>query len=130
MHSGSVELVHEAVDCFRREDWEGLGALIAPDAVMTPFEGWPDPGPFLGREAHIREYKRLADAIRRTEIVSVDDVVGYEDWVVVHFRSIGEESEGDIPVGEFIAVHRFEAGLFAESHYRFDRDAAFAAAGL
>jgi hypothetical protein len=31
---------------------------------------------------------------------------------------------------EFTGVHRFENGLFAESHYRLDRDAALTAAGL
>ena len=130
MHRGSVELVHDAVDFFLRGDWESLGALIAPDAVLTPLEGWPEPGPFVGPEAHIREYRRLAEAAGRTEIVSVNDVVGHEDWVVAHFRAVDDEAGlVNLSTG-FTVVHRLEAGLFAESHYRFDRDAALAAAGL
>jgi hypothetical protein len=31
---------------------------------------------------------------------------------------------------EFVGVHRFENDRFVESHYRIDRDAAFAAARL
>jgi hypothetical protein len=63
--------------------------------------------------------------------IAVSDVVNYEEWVVARYRGVGDPSETDEPVEmEFTGVHRFEGNLFAESHYRFDRDAALAAAGL
>jgi SnoaL-like protein len=130
MFRGYVQLVHEAVRCFQRQDWEELQAMIAPDAIMTPIENWPDPGPFAGPEVSIREYKRLRELFRGIEI-TVGDVVSYEKWVVARYRGVSDPSATDEPVEmEFTGVHRFEGNLFAESHYRFDRDAALAAAGL
>lgn len=127
---GYVQLVNEAVRCFQHEDWDGLQGMIAPDAITTPIENWPEPGPFVGPSVGIREYKRLRELFRGIEI-SVSDVVSYEEWVVARYRGVSDPSETDEPVElEFIGVHRFEGNLFAESHYRFDRDAALAAAGL
>ncbi len=125
-----VQLVHDAFDCFDGGDWERLRPLIAADNVMTPPEFWPDPGPFIGPEASIREYQRLFEMFRGIE-VSVSNIVSHENWVIAHYRGVLEVEMPDFPKElEFTGVHRFEDGLFAESHYRFDRDAALAAAGL
>jgi ketosteroid isomerase-like protein len=130
MAAGKVQLVREAFRCFDSGDWEKLRTLIAPDAVMTPLEIWPDPGPFIGPEASIREYQRLFQLFRGIE-VSVNTLVGHDEWAVAHYRGAGAESEPGLPDElEFTGVHRFENDLFAESHYRLDRDTALAAAGL
>jgi ketosteroid isomerase-like protein len=130
MFRGYVQLVHEAFDCFDRGDWDRLRPLIAPDSVMTPPEMWPDPGPFIGPDESIREYKRLFEMFRGIE-VTVGNIVSHEELVVAHYRGVMEVEMPDLPNElDFTGVHRFENDLFAESHYRLDRDAAFAAAGL
>jgi ketosteroid isomerase-like protein len=125
-----VQLVHEAFDCFDSDDWDRLRTLIADDNVMTPPEIWPDRGPFIGPDASIREYQRLFQLFRGIE-VSVSNIVSHESWVIAHYRGVTEGDDPSLPAElEFTGVHRFENGLFAESHYRLDRDAALAAAGL
>ena len=125
-----VQLVHEAFDCFDSDDWDRLRTLIADDNVMTPPEIWPDRGPFIGPDASVREYQRLFELFRGIE-VSVSDIVSHESWVIAHYRGVIEGDDSGRPAElEFTGVHRFENGLFAESHYRLDRDAALAAAGL
>ena len=96
---------------------------------MTPLETWPDPGPYVGPDASIREYRRLFELFRGID-VSVSNIVSHESWVIAHYRGVieGEGVEGREL--EFTGVHRFENDLFVESHYRLDRDAALAAAGL
>ena len=94
---------------------------------MTPLETWPDPGPYIGPDASIREYQRLFDLFRGIE-VSVSNIVSHESWVIAHYRGV---IEGDEPVEmEFTGVNRFADDQFAESHYRLERDKALAAAGL
>jgi hypothetical protein len=125
-----VQLVHEAFECFDSGEWERLRPLIAADNVMTPPELWPDPGPYIGPDASIREYRRLFEMFRGIE-VSVSNIVSHENWVIAHYRGVLEVEMPDFPKElEFTGVHRFQDGLFAESHYRLDRDAALAAAGL
>jgi hypothetical protein len=130
MFRGYVQLVHEAFDCFDRGDWERLRPLIAEDNVMTPLEIWPDPGPFVGPDESIREYRRLFELFRGIK-VSVGDIVSHEEWVVAHYSGVMKVEVPDIPKQlDFVGVHRFQNDRFVESHYRLDRDAAFAAAGL
>jgi hypothetical protein len=125
-----VHLVHEAFECFDTGEWERLRPLIAEDNVMTPPEIWPDRGPFIGPDASIREYQRLFEMFRGIE-VSVGSIVSHESWVIAHYRGVVEGEGPDLPMElEFTGVHHFENELFAESHYRLDRDAALSAAGL
>jgi SnoaL-like domain len=125
-----VHLVHEAFECFDTGEWDRLRPLIAEDNVMTPPEIWPDRGPFIGPDASIAEYKRLFEMFRGIE-VSVGDIVSHESWVIAHYRGVVEGEGPDLPMElEFTGVHRFENELFAESHYRLERDAALSAAGL
>jgi hypothetical protein len=50
--------------------------------------------------------------------------------VIAHYRGVVEGEGLEPQEMEFTGVHRFENDLFAESHYRLDRDTALAAAGL
>ena len=124
-----VHLVHEAFECFDTGDWDRLRPLIAEDNVMTPLESWPDPGPYIGADASIREYQRLFEMFRGIE-VTVSNIVSHESWVIAHYRGVIEGEGAEAQEMDFIGVHRFEDELFAESHYRLDRDGALAAAGL
>jgi ketosteroid isomerase-like protein len=130
MFRGYVQLVHEAFDCFDRGDWDRLRPLIAEDNVMTPLEIWPDPGPFVGPDESIREYRRLFELFRGIK-VSVSDIVSHEEWVVAHYSGVMRVEVPDVPKElDFVGVHRFQKDRFVESHYRLDRDAAFTAAGF
>jgi hypothetical protein len=125
-----VSLVHEAFECFDTGEWDRLRPLIANDNVMTPPEIWPDRGPFIGPDASIREYQRLFEMFRGID-VSVSNIVSHESWVIAHYRGVVEGKGPGLPMElEFTGVHRFEDEIFAESHYRIERDAALAAAGL
>jgi hypothetical protein len=130
MSQENVEIVLGGLQRFderRRPDpdlWHEDGLLTAPD-------GWPEPGPFKGRAAIMRQFERLiADysavwtSVRRV-------VVETEDWIVVEFRwhtrgaSSGIESTWDM-AGAF----RLKDRRFIEVHYRWSREAALEAAGL
>jgi ketosteroid isomerase-like protein len=40
-------------------DMEGLRDLYDDEVVLQPQEGWPEPGPFVGRDAVFRQFERL-----------------------------------------------------------------------
>jgi ketosteroid isomerase-like protein len=124
-----VNLVHEAFECFDTGEWDRLRPLIADDNVMTPPEIWPDPGPYIGADASIREYQRLFEMFRGID-VSVRNIVSHETCVIAHYRGVIEGDAVEAQEIQFTGVHRFENELFVESHYRLDRDGALSAAGL
>jgi ketosteroid isomerase-like protein len=111
-------------------DIEGIAALMHPEITATATPGWPEPGPFVGRDAALAEVKRLIDwgEVRFTDIEVLADE---GDWIVVayrwHVRAAGSGIETHLDVA--VAV-RVKEGRVIEWHNRWSRDEALEAAGL
>ena len=45
----------------RHRRYGGASELYTPDAIAIAMEGWPETGPFEGREVVIRQYARLQE---------------------------------------------------------------------
>ena len=127
---GDIEVVRESARCFERGDWEGLRALTAPDALMTPLENWPEPGPFRGREAVVGEFQRLIESFEDSQI-SIEAITEDGDWIIGRYTWTVRGTGSDVPMEvRFTGVLRVKDGQVVESHFRFDHRAALEAAGL
>ena len=65
MSQENVEIVRAAYETWNAGDVDALRELHDPDVIIvrTP-EGWPEPGPFVGREAVMRQFEQLRDLQR------------------------------------------------------------------
>jgi ketosteroid isomerase-like protein len=130
MSHENVELVLETLRLAEAKDVEGYAALIHPEITATAASGWPEPGPFVGRDAALAELKRLTDwgEIRFTDI---DVVADQGDWVVVayrwHMRGAGSGIATHFDVA---AAARVKEGRIIEWHNRWSREEALEVAGL
>jgi SnoaL-like domain len=129
MSEENVELVLES---FRLDpnDLEARAALFHPEITATAVPGWPEPGPFVGRDAVLAETKRLTDwgGIRFTDI---DLVADEGDWVVVAYRwHVRGAGSGIATHLDVVTAIRVKEGRFIEWHNRWSRDDALEAAGL
>jgi len=61
------------------------GELFHPDVIMRSPEGWPEPGPQVGREAVMRFIEQLRDAWHTDTLDVIGDFVPVADHVVVRF---------------------------------------------
>ena len=61
MSQENVELVLESFRLAEADDVEGLAALFHPEITATAVPEWPEPGPFVGRDALLAELKRLTE---------------------------------------------------------------------
>jgi ketosteroid isomerase-like protein len=59
MSEENVEIVMESFRRFDPNDLEEWAELVHPESRVTAPEGWPEPGPFVGRTAIIRQFKRI-----------------------------------------------------------------------
>jgi ketosteroid isomerase-like protein len=130
----SQENVEVAMETFRRfnpKDLENWAALWHPEGRATPAKGWPEPGPFVGRDAIVRQFERLfADwSEYRNEEIEVAADSG--DWVVVTWslRTRGAASGLESQI-DLAAAMRVQDGRIIEGHFRWNRDEALEAAGL
>jgi ketosteroid isomerase-like protein len=66
MSQENVELARRAIEAFNAGDWEVVREVFDPDviiprAVERAVEDWPEPAPFVGREAVMRQWQRSAE---------------------------------------------------------------------
>ena len=58
MSQENVEIVRAGFERWNAGDMDAFRELLDPDMILRNPEGWPEPGPFVGREAVIRQWKQ------------------------------------------------------------------------
>ena len=130
MSRENVEIVMEGIRRFESFDLDGVTRLWHPDSRMTGPEGWPEPGPFEGRDAVVGQFRRLGDWGRQ-RVSDVEVVTDRADWVVVTFRwEVEGDKSGAETVASFAGAYRVEDGQMTEAHFRRTPAEALEAAGL
>jgi ketosteroid isomerase-like protein len=129
MSRENVEIVRRMLAAFNAEDMDAFGEIFDPHVVMRMAEGWPEPGPFLGREAVLREVDQLretwdADALRVT-----GDFIDVGDRVVVRliWRAVGHGPQADM---DFSGVYTLRHGRVIAIDQFWEHEQALKAVGL
>ncbi|MEZ5156432.1 MAG: nuclear transport factor 2 family protein [Solirubrobacterales bacterium] len=98
MSEENVEVVRAAYESWNKGDMDAFRELFHPDVVARPPEGWPEPGPFVGREALMREWHQLRTTWDADTVEPISDFVGAADRVLVRqvWRGIGQGPQANI----------------------------------
>jgi len=130
MSDENVEIILETTRLFDAGDFNAARKFLHPDSVLTPPDGWPEAGPFIGRDAVIAQYEQIW-AQFEAQAIKVKNVAARGDWVILDYewKVRGAGSGVDVEF-DVTAVSRFEGGLIREAHHRWDHDKAIEAAGL
>ena len=59
MSQENVAHLTAALEAWNAGDMDALREIHDPDAVLRMPDGWPEPGPFVGREAIMRQFELL-----------------------------------------------------------------------
>lgn len=130
MSEENVEVVLELFRDFDPSDPD-WAAVWDPDSRTTPAIGWPEPGPFVGREAVIRQFQRLLDDWSESRFEQVEVIADREGWVVVTWRWLTRGAASGIEAQfDVAAAFSVEDGRVKEGHFRWNADEALEAAGL
>jgi ketosteroid isomerase-like protein len=106
MSQENVEVVRRGLDAWNAGDMDGVSAVYDADAVMRGLEGWPEPGPFVGRDAVMRQWERLRESFDADTLEPVGEIIDAGDRVVarVTWRGSGRGPEMDM---EATSVYTF-----------------------
>jgi ketosteroid isomerase-like protein len=85
MSQENVEIVRAAFDAWNAGDMDGFFEPNDPDVVWRTAAGWPEPGPYFGREAVMRFVGQLRDTWDADALEPVGDFIGVADHVLVRF---------------------------------------------
>jgi len=129
MSQENVEVVRAAYAAWNAGDMDAMRELLDPDIVWRPPEGWPEPGPFVGREAVIRWFDQLRETYDAYVTELVGDVIDTADRVVVRQIWHGE-GQGPETSLESTTVATVQTGRIIGVEQFWDRAEALEAVGL
>ena len=114
----NVEIVRALLDAFNAPDMDAFREGHDPDAVWRPADGWPEPGPIMGRDALMRYLEQLRDTWHADALKPLGDFIDAGDRVVVRFiwHGVGYGPESNI---EFTGVFTVRKGRISNTEFFF-----------
>ena len=110
-------------------DMDAFGELLAPDVVLRLPEGWPEPGPYVGREAAMRQYAQNREVFEADWLEPITDVIDAGDRVLVRliWHGAGQGPESAL---EWTTICTVRDGSIISIDYFWDHTEALEAVGL
>ncbi len=129
MSQENVEVVRTAFAAWNAGDMDTLRELYDLDVITRSLEGWPEPGPFVGRDAVMRQFERLRATWDADGVEPISDFIDAGERVVVrtvwHGAGVGPEANL-----EFTHVYTVRRRRVVFLEYFWDHAEALEAAGL
>ena len=129
MSRENAETVRAALAAWNAGDMDAVRELYDPDAVVRPPDGWPEPGPYFGREAAMRWFQQVREAWDADVLEWIGDFIDVGDRVAVRFdwRTAGRGPDANIVVTGIYTVRK---GRILSLEFFWDHAEALEALGL
>jgi ketosteroid isomerase-like protein len=108
MSQENVEVIKAAYEAWNTGDMDAFRELYDPDVIMRPPERWPEPGPFVGREALMRQFGQLREVWDADALEVTGDFIEVADRVVVRqiWRGAGYGPGADIEMTNVVTMRK------------------------
>jgi ketosteroid isomerase-like protein len=128
MSQENVEIVRSAIAWWNEENMDAISDGLDQNVVATPLQGWPEQGPFVGRDAVMAWYGQVREA---WDIDTVEAIrfVDAGDRVLVRVRWHGT-GQGPQSTMEFTAVYTLRMGRIVFVEFFWDHAEALVTLGL
>ncbi len=129
MAQENIGVVRRTFAAWNAGDMDALRELHDPDVIVRAPKGWPEPGPFVGREAVMRQFEQMRRTWDADAIEVLGDFVVAGDRVLVRYawRGVGQGPEARV---ELTWVGTVRKGKILNIEYLWDHAEALEAAGL
>jgi ketosteroid isomerase-like protein len=127
MSQENVEVVRDYFRAWNAGDMEAVRELYDPDAVIEVAPDWPEPGPFVGRDAVMQQLSQARAAFETDSAELLSDTVGDRVIARVGWHGVGPGPQSDM---EWTNVYTIRDGRFINVRYFWDHAEALEAAGL
>jgi ketosteroid isomerase-like protein len=98
MSRENVEIVRAAFDAWNAGDMDVLRGYLHPEVIVRSIEGWPEPGPYVGKDAVMRQWGQQRETFDADSFEFVGDLIDAGDRVAVRFiwHGIGSGPEANM----------------------------------
>ena len=83
MSQEKVEILKASIAAWNAGDMHAFRELYDPDIILRAIEGWPEPGPYVGREAVMREFEQMRETWDADVLEPISDFIHAADRIVV-----------------------------------------------
>ena len=103
-----MEVVRKLIEAWNAGDMDAFRELCDPEIIMRPPERWPEPGPFVGRAAVMREWHQTRETWDADTVEPISDFIDAGDRVVVRqvWRGVGQGPESNIETTKVLTVRK------------------------
>jgi ketosteroid isomerase-like protein len=129
MSEENVEIVKGIFAAWNSGDMGALRDLYDRDVIVRAPKGWPEPGPFVGREAVMRQWAQQREVWHADDLEAISGFIEAGDRVVVRFiwHAAGEGPEAGF---EMTGINSVRKGKVILQEFFWDHAEALEAAGL
>jgi ketosteroid isomerase-like protein len=129
MSQENIEVVRNFLKVWNAGDMEGVHELYDPEAVMEATPDWPEPGPFVGRDAVMQQFSQARAAFDSDSVEFLSDLVAVGDRVIVRlaWHGFGRGPQSDM---EWTNIFAIREGKIIRVDYFWDHAEALEAVGL
>ena len=83
MSQENVKVAQGVFDAWKAGDMETVRDLYDPDVIVRPMPDWPEPGPWVGREAVMRQWGQQRALWDADTLEPISDFIDAGDRVLV-----------------------------------------------
>jgi len=125
----NVEVVRALFEAWNACEMDAVRELFNPNVIVRGNERWPEPGPFVGRDAVMHQWQQMRETWDADALVPISDFIDAGDRVLVRFiwRGQGHGPESNI---EMTGVHTVRNGRIFGQEFFWDHADALKAVGL
>jgi ketosteroid isomerase-like protein len=129
MSRENVEVVRTLFDTWNAGDMDAVRELYDANAIVYHLEGWPEPGPSVGREAVMRLWEGIREPWDADELILIDHSIDVGDRVAVRVSWRGTGQGPDMTM-EMTAVFSVRKGRIVHHEFFWDHAEALETLGL
>ena len=129
MSQENVKVVRAGFEAWNAGDMDALRELYDPGITWRPAEGWPEPGPYAGRDAVMRQLEQLRETWDSDAFELISDFIDAGDRVAVRliWRAAGRGPEANL---ETTGVYTVRKGRILGIEFFWDHAEVLEAMGL
>jgi ketosteroid isomerase-like protein len=108
MSEENVEVVRALFEAWNSGDMDAVREGYDPGIIWRPPEGWPEAGPYVGREAVMRQLEQLRETYDSDTIELISNFIDVGDRVAVRliWRGVGHGPESNIEMTGVYTVRK------------------------
>jgi ketosteroid isomerase-like protein len=129
MSQENVEIVRALFEAWNVGDMDAWASFLAPDVISRVPQDWPEPGPYAGREAVLRQAQQNRETWDADAAEPIGDFIHAADRVVVRFVWHGR-GHGPASNIEVTCVHTVRKGKIIAFEFFWDHAEALEAVGV